>query len=252
MATGSSKRNEQQLSKSLEPFFALKEIQSLDKMIQSHQKMITDQELRIAKLQNLRSNKEKDLIDADIELDRLSKNYILEEKSNQLITRDLTQAQTNIMAATNDHELKAANAQISTKKPLKEKSDQTLYELLTTIEEKEQEIKDLKSFMEGSLKTLSEITTEVQSLISQEKSEIENLETRINLLTNSLPEHFKTKFSSINKKYRFKSPITIVDNNHCKECYFIISRNQMASLDKANTIELCPQCERILLPSGAY
>lgn len=251
MVTSSSQRDEQQLSSPLEPFFTLKEIQSLDRMIQAHQKVISDHEARISKLKNIRITKAQDLTDATAELQRLNQTYSSEEKNNQLLTRDLTQAQANTMASTNDHELKAANTQIATKKPLKEKSDQVLYELLTAIDEKEQEIIDLKNFLEGSAKTLADIELEVATDLKKEKADIENLEMRINLLSDSLPANFKSKFQSVNKKHRFKSPVTIITNNHCGECYMVVSKMQISQVDRAATLELCSQCERIFLPSGA-
>lgn len=220
-------------------------------MIQGHQKVFTDHESRISKLKNLRLSKEQDLKDSDAELAKLNQNYTLEEKNNQMLTRDLTQAEANTMASTNDHELKSANTQIATKKPLKEKSDQALYDLLMAIEEQEHEIKDLTTFLQGSLITLTEIESEVAIDLKKEKSEIENLELRINLLIDSLPPNFKSKFESVNKKHRFKSPVTVITNNHCGECFMVVSKMQISHVDRGATIELCPQCERIFLPSGA-
>lgn len=251
MVTSSGQRDERQLSSPLESFYTLKEIQSLDRMIQAHQKIVSDHEARISKLKNIRASKAQDLSDTLTELEKLNQIYASEEKNNHLLTRDLTQAQANTMASTNDHELKAANTQIATKKPLKEKSDQTLYELLTTIDEKEQEIKDLKTFLEGSLKTLADIELEVATDLKKEKADIENLEMRINLLTDSLPANFKSKFESVNKKHRFKSPVTVITNNHCGECFMMVSKMQISQVDRAATLELCSQCERIFLPSGA-
>lgn len=220
-------------------------------MIQTHQKLVIEHESRISKLKNIRATKADDLKEAILELDKFNLIYSTEEKNNQILTRDLTQAQTNTMASTNDHELKAANTQITTKKPLKEKSDQVLYELLSAIDEKEQEIKDFKSFLEGSAKTLAEIELEVSTELKKERTEIENFELRINLLKDTLPDIFKSKFESVNKKNRFKSPVTVITNNHCGECFMVVSKMQISQVDRAATIELCPQCERIFLPSGA-
>lgn len=220
-------------------------------MIQNHQKIVADEESRISKLNALRNSKKIELAEAEEELQKLNQAYQVEEKQNVMLTRDLTQAQNNTMASTKEQELKAANTQIATKTPLKESSDQKLYELLSNIDETEQTIKNLKTFLEGSTKTLLEIEAEVSSIKTKEQAQIADLEFRINLLSNSLPDNFRTKFASINKKLRFKSPVTFIKNDHCADCFMIISRMQISQVDRGATLETCPQCERILLPSAA-
>lgn len=238
------------MSISLEPFFVLKEIQSLDRMIQNHQKLINEQVNRLTKISELRKDKQIELTEAEAELKQYQTQYKKEEASNLLITRDLTQTKNSQMAATTEQALKAANSQIAHQTPLKESSDQKLFELLSSIEEKEEEIKTLKGFLQGSIKTQSDITDEVSKIKATEEQQISDLEMRINLLTDSLPEHFKTKFASVNKKLRFKSPVTIIKNDHCGECFMVVSKMQISQVDRGN-LETCAQCSRIFLPSGA-
>lgn len=219
-------------------------------MIQNHQKVISEQANRLTKISELRKDKQVELSEAESELKNFQDQYEKEEKSNQVITRDLTQTKNSQMAATTEQALKAANSQIAHQTPLKELSDQKLFDLLSSIEEREEDIKTLKVFLQGSIKTQSDITDEVSKIKATEEQEIANLEMRINLLVDSLPEHFKTKFTSVNKKLRFKSPVTIIKNDHCGECFMMVSKMQISQVDRGN-LETCAQCSRIFLPSGA-
>lgn len=123
--------------------------------------------------------------------------------------------------------------------------------LLTEIDLIETEITDKKTFISGLKITIREIEVEVNENLQKIQSELQNLELRINLLMNDLPDHFLSTLKFISSKNLAHGPFTRIDQGSCYFCRFKISRLDESEIDMQKNLKTCSQCSRIFLPYGS-
>lgn len=123
--------------------------------------------------------------------------------------------------------------------------------LLEAIDTNENEIRDQKQFSSGLTKTIAEIGTEVAEINSREQQEVRNLDLRLNLLLEELPENYRSLLSKVQSKNLAHGPFTRNENGNCFFCRYAISRIDQSEIDLQQALKQCPQCSRIFLPYGA-
>ncbi len=122
--------------------------------------------------------------------------------------------------------------------------------LLSEAEEVENQIKDLKTFLIGVEQTIQEIQGEVIVEINKFNKEIDNIDLRLKLLQDELPQDFQSLYQRISSKNPAHGPFTRIDNGSCYFCRFKISRIEESEIDIHKNLKTCPQCSRIFLPYG--
>ena len=232
----------------LEHFAILVQVQGLDKKISQHLKNISTQEERVLSLKKARDLREqRRKMDLDLR-DQLKKNLNSKEKElfekDQLITRSLERQK----SASTEAQCKAIENELAQFVPQKNKLEEEIYELLEKQEVIEQNIQEHETFLTGSLKTLNDIQSEVDSLTLKDREEIKILEERIQLDLDSAPPSVKNIWNELHKKFRFNSPLTFVENGLCLECRYSVGRNLENQIDKGGVVEYCPNCKRLLAP----
>ncbi len=226
---------------SIESFLKLKEIDSLSKMRNTQIKAKADQENRVYLL-NLRReetlNKSKVLQDELI----LKHSIILNIENKIRIASEQRQRLTDI--GSDEKKISSFSTDIS------HLENQGL-DCLSKIDEIESELNDYKNFLLGLDKTILEIKDEVMTDLDLIQIEIKNLDLRIQLLEDELPDHFKAILKSLNARHLAHGPFTRLDQGSCYFCRFKVSRLDESEIDMRKNLKNCQQCSRIFLPYGS-
>lgn len=226
---------------SVKPFLILKEIDSLSKMRITQLNAKTDQEQRLKKLNDKRQGIEFEIQD--------SKKQIVVSRSQLDATEQklkIAVEQKQRLIDMGGDEGKIAHFE----KEINSLEDQGL-EYLALIDESENKIAELKTFLSGLERTLDEISQEVREETSKNEEEIKNFDLRLELLLEELPSEFKTILQKTTAKKLAHGPFTRIDQGSCFFCRFKISRIDESEIDMQKNLKTCPQCSRIFLPYGA-
>ncbi len=223
---------------SIEWFFKLKEIDSLSKMRINHLKAISEQEDRLLKL-----NK------------RLEDSLLHSENFKQehfKLGQDLHELEKKLSILQNQRQL------LMDRGALYEKYDTEIdftegsgLELLDKIEANEKALSEQKEFEAGLSKTISEIKAEVDEIKSTEEISIKNLDMRLGLLMEELPQDHRELLIKLQKKNLAHGPFTRNEGGSCYFCRYKISRIDESEIDLEHQLKQCPQCSRIFLPYGS-
>jgi predicted nucleic acid-binding Zn-ribbon protein len=235
----SSKLGENEVS--VEWFLKLKEFDSLSRMRINHLKLIKEQEDRLSALEE--KQKEASLRTVKLKQDHhelQQKLYETEKKLKQ------SEEQKQRLIDIGGDESKIKNFE----KEAMEAEEQGL-ELLSQIETNEVELTEVKQFMEGLKKTTDEISHEVNEEKNKEQKELDQIEMRLNLIREELPEDFRRILDKTVAKNLAIGPFTRIESGSCFFCRYKISRTDESEIDMQKGLKTCPQCSRIFLPYGA-
>ncbi len=232
----------------LEHFALLVEIQGLDKKIAQHLKTVSTQEDRLTSLNKQRDLKEKNLIQLETELQTCKTEQSKKEKElfekDQLIER----SELRMKTATNEVQCKAIENELTLFRPQKEKLETEVYALMEKMENLQKEIAEHQQFLQGSLKTLNEIKSEVDKVQNLENEQIKILDERIELSLQNTPTSVRTIWKDLSKRFPHQTALCFIENGACSECRCSIGRNFEALIEKGGAVEFCPHCKRLLTP----
>ncbi len=222
-------------------FSKLKEIDSLNKMRSICQQRMKDQDDRVLKLLSRRDQGLEQT--GKLKQDLSSANTLLSELEAKL--RETSEQHQRLLDYGGD------TTKISWYKNECERLEFEGLELLNTIEQLERDILDVKAFQLGLEKTISEIEEEVRLEQKTHQDEITNIDFRLKLLMEVLPDSFRSLLDKTTRKNLMHGPFTRVDQGSCFFCRFKISRIDESEIDIHKNLKTCPQCSRIFLPYGA-
>lgn len=223
---------------SAESFFKLKEIDSLNKMKLGLTKTKSDQEARVSKLSE-REN-EALLQTAKLKQELISTTNELADVEKLLKTAS-EQKQRIIDIGGDEKKINNFSQDI-------EKFEEKGMEFLSRLDEIESEISDQKNFLSGIQKTISEIMEEVKPEVEKCDQEIKNIDLRVELLSQELPDDFRNLYLKVSAKKLALGPFTRTDQGSCYFCRFKISKIDESEIDAQRSLKTCPQCGRIFLP----
>lgn len=221
----------------LSDFSTLKEIQSLDKMIKSHQDRIFAEESRKDHIHRLREKRE---------TEKVGLYQILRE--NAALISNLEEELSVLEKKKEDQFMVQEIERLTGEMDL---VSEKIFNLMEENEELESKINDCKSFLEGSLETLKEIDSEIQEETANEQKEIINYQDRISSLLLQIPEELRRKFLKVRDKYQNNSPLSRIVNKACEKCRYEVDSQTMSLVDQAKIIQVCHQCDRLLIPFDA-
>lgn len=224
----------------VEGFSTLKEIDSLTKMRIHQLKAKGEQEARLVKLNEKRQTS---LSQTDALREKLVQNHQKLADIEKRIKVSSEQKERLIERGSEDQKIATYSLEID------QLEEQGLI-LLQEAEGIEIELVELKTFLKGLDQTIHEIQAEVSEEVSKLNKEIENLELRLKLLQEELPDDFKNVYQRISSKNLAHGPFTRIDQGSCFFCRFKISRIEESEIDIHKNLKTCPQCTRIFLPYG--
>lgn len=235
----------------LESFTTLIEIQSLDKYIGNHQKVIESEKNRIVALEKERNDKEHSLKEKKEILKDKKEKLLHHENTLSDLQNKLAKSTENMTFAKSEQQVKAIEKEQATLHPLIEEHEGAVLELMENVELLEEEINNIEQFLTGSLTSLKSIKEEVDQIVEKENKEINNYNERIETLKNNCEKGVIEIFENINQKYRFNNPLSFIENHSCNQCRFSINRMLESQLEKGTLLEQCPGCGRIFTPHAA-
>ena len=225
----------------VEMFLKLKEIDSLNKMRISHLKLIEEQHARISKLND--RLQEGNVQTVKLKQELISANDKLAETERRLKLAS-TQRQHLMDLGGDEKKIEQFQREI-------EQFENEGLELLGEVESIENQIGDNKTFLSGVEKTINEINQEAQPEVEKSQQELKNIDLRISLLQDELPEDFKAILTKITNKNLAHGPFTRIEQGSCYFCRYKISRVEESEIDMQKGLRTCPQCQRIFLPYGS-
>ncbi len=210
-------------------------------MKNQHLKAIKEQEDRLS---NLNTRRESTLSQTStLKQEHISLHQKLLETEAQIKNAD-TQRQRLVDMGGDQNKIQSYQQQLNT---LEEEGLQFLEE----IENKNQELKDAQTFLEGLEKTYQEIKAEVDQENQKANAEITQLNMRLDLLQEELPDDFKSLLKRVTAKNLAMGPFTRIEASSCYLCRYKISRIEESEIDMQKGLKTCSQCGRIFLPYGA-
>lgn len=226
---------------SVEWFLKLKEIDSLTHMRNRHLKTKGEQVDRVSKLNDRRQ--EGVLQTAKLKQELVSVNQEMAEVEAKIKTAS-EQKQRLTDIGSDENKIKNFTSEIA---HLEDKG----FEYLNRVEELEKELHETKTFLTGLEKTIEEIKGETSEEIKKIDAELSNIDLRITLLKDELPQDFKTLLEKTLAKNLAQGSFTRVEQGSCYFCRFKISRIEESEIDMQKGLKICPQCSRIFLPYGS-
>jgi predicted nucleic acid-binding Zn-ribbon protein len=201
-----------------------------------HLASIDEQRSRVKKL-------EERLIASAVEVERLQKELVTHRQ-------ELFQIDSRIKLLQQQKDRIFESDKIASYQSQIEELEDKGLELLTLQENTEIDIKDQHQFSSGLQKTINEINGEAQDLMDKDLNEVKNLDMRLNLIVEELPENFKSLLTKLLSKNLAHGPFTRIESGSCYFCRYKISRLDESEVEGARMLKTCPQCSRIFLPYG--
>jgi predicted nucleic acid-binding Zn-ribbon protein len=223
------------------------EIQSLDESILKHLKNIEEQEGRIQFLEGQRHKRQEQMELLQSELQSLKQNLSTEESKLHELDKKLTQNESAQSQVTTAKQIESLETESKALNETKEQTETEAFSLMEKIEEAEQKIADDESFLAGSSESLGEIKLEVEENCKEENRHINNYQERIDALLEQCDSDTKNHYLAINKKFRFKRPISVITSMKCGQCKFAIDQHTFSETAKASSPQTCSNCGRFLV-----
>ena len=226
---------------SAEWFFKLKEYDSLSKMRINHLKAIKEQQARLESLNIKRQKKQDEVAELKNELHSLQQKYYESEKKMKSCEEQASRLK----------DIGGSEEKINAY--IKEASviENGLFEQLERTDGIHIELEEAKVFLKGLEKSFTEIEGEVKEEIQKHTLENSQVEMRMKLIMEELPDDFRRILESTLKKNLAVGPFTRLNNGSCFFCHWKISRVDESEIDMQRQLKICPQCSRIFLPYGS-
>ncbi len=229
----------------------LLEIQSIDLTIKKHLDAIEKQKLRINNIRSEQDTKKNQNISDSSKLESKKKILASKEKEMTTIEEKISKAKKNLDLIKSKQQADALTNEITSLAAKKTKLEAEILTDIETIESLGKKIVETNQFLVGIEDSLSEIQKDIDNEIDKEKQEISTLTYRIENLEGMLDPATKRLFKVVNTTFKYKYPLSLVHHNVCMQCHFNVERNVQTMVEKAVTIEQCPNCSRILVPNRA-
>lgn len=204
----------------LEVFFQLKEIYSIEKLVDEQTKIINEENLRLLRLKEQRDK-------------RITHNDSLGEKLS-LLQKRLNEVEEKLKQRLNPEVLDQVEAQGLT--------------LLEEIEKVELEKTDTQTFLQGLAQSFKEIQSEVSQTQDQAQQQIDSYKQRINLLTDGLPVEAQSLLSKVQRRSLAHGPFSFIQAGRCHFCHMSVSKQDESDIDTKLALKTCKSCGRIMLP----
>lgn len=156
-------------------------------------------------------------------------------------------AQLNL--ASNEKEAKGLGDTLKNKENEKQNLEEIVFQLLEKEEVNCNEIADLKNFLHGLQDTKKEIAKDASQNTQEESIKLTSNNNRLESLLNELSKDAYLVFERAQKKHP-KTPLSYIAGLSCKECHMQLNSVLKTQVENMSSIEACPYCERILLPTN--
>lgn len=233
-----------------EDFRILKEVCGLHQKADELSKAVDVEQSRISKIETLRIEANKDLADATQSLVENSKNLLNVENKTEDLNKKILQGEQALNNATSEKQLSSSQMQLNSFKSELDNFENEAFNLLEISEELQERIDEKNNFLNGSEKTLKDISIEVQQNIDPMMSEIEVIRKRIDNLGSQLPEQTKTRLYKLIDKKLMHGPLTKIQDGSCFICRYEVNSINRDKIDKNLALLSCSSCSRLFIPNS--
>ncbi|MEI8346855.1 MAG: hypothetical protein WCG27_05280 [Pseudomonadota bacterium] len=236
----------------LKDFQDLVEIQSLDREITAHQKVIKEHHQRVISVKKQRQQKQELL---ELHKKQLPPQRILlqvkESEMNSMESK-IERLKENLKSVTTEKQMLALQSELSSLESKHGDLEQQVLAIMENSEFLEAEIPAIEQYLSGSASTLLEIEKEVQQDVAVEEEKVATLQGRVDHLVTGIASELKQLFVPIYQKMRFHNPLCFIENEHCNQCHFSINKHLTMMIEKGATADICPSCGRLLTPQSVH
>jgi len=222
------------------------EVQSLENTISKKLEEIKGEERRLefVKEQLKRKNDEISAMLLSVESEKkiITKN----ESELQIVDKKIEQAKNNQKSARTTQEAMAVEKSLETLNPLKDQLEESIFSSLEKIEALEIKLSIDKKFATGAEESVAQIQQEVETFKKGKNDEMGELNKRIKSLLDSCSSSDQSLFNDLNKRFKYKNPVTKVKNSICVMCNYTLSRQLLSELERSGQIDFCSNCGRLL------
>lgn len=226
------------------------EVQSLLNKVSFHKKNIKQNFQRTDSIKQQREKSQQRLEEVHTLLKSVDESFNNEDLQLQKESKELEHKNQQRNLVTSEKELNAIEHDIITLEESISQLEQKALEHLEEKEKLEQEISDLSSFCEGSLKSLQNVEKEVEQLNQNEDQQINNYQDRIDQIISLLPPVIGKEFLGLIEKFEDNKPLSFLKSGNCGQCHYSIPRALEEALQKSFCLEFCPNCNRVLIPEN--
>ena len=233
----------------MENYRQLVEIQSLYNHIGKHEDQISSQNSRLSIVEKQRDKRREELEEFTFTTEVLNKT--IKELERELFDKEkeLKKTTEHLSMASNESQANGLQKELDFLSPKVDSLQESILEKMESIESIQEKILESKEFMSGSLTSLKELQTEVETENNKATKEIENYNTRITLLFEPLGDHVKKSFNSIFERSKDKKAIAFLKGRSCSSCRTEAPSMQVSEIESARSTEFCMGCGKILIPS---
>jgi len=236
---------------SAENFKILKEINSLTTSSREISDLVAKENKRLQFIEDNRTQRQEEMTVAEQALERLKKEMLRIDNEISTLSSKIDKDKDNRLSLIEDASIASMDKQILDLETKKDKFEEELFELLEKAEEEEKKIAEAESFLEGSLRSLTEIKKEVLIKNNGYQKEIDTLSNRLKLLKESLPPQFQDKLEQVFKNKIQISSFTRIKSNSCEFCRRDISRMEETEIEQKLALKTCQGCGRLFIPAAA-
>ncbi len=232
----------------IETFRNFIEIEGLNQKVAQHIVEIAGQEKRLV---DAESKKQAAILKIDQNHMQIKTLKLKElELTVSGLEKKLAQYQEQMNLVKNQKELDSINHEISTISTQLKTEENDFFIKIDLASNLENEIVDLQNFVKGIDESIIEIKVEVEKEIAKNQSEINNYQLRINSLLDQLSPSDKNMYLELAKKFKTSKPTAFINGKNCSACRINIDAQTINMVDHAKSLELCPNCSRLLLPNN--
>jgi predicted nucleic acid-binding Zn-ribbon protein len=236
---------------SAENFKILKEINSLTIKSREINDLVTKENKRLQFIEDNRAERQDEMAQAEIALENFKKEMLKLENEISTLSNKIDKDKSNRLSLVEDASISSMDKQILDLETKKVKFEESLFEHLENAEEEEKKIAEAQNFLEGSLRSLTEIKKEVLITTGEHQKEIDILSNRLTLLKEGLPAQFQNKLEQVFKNKIQISSFTRIKSNSCEFCRRDISRMEETEVEQKLALKTCQGCGRIFIPAAA-
>jgi predicted nucleic acid-binding Zn-ribbon protein len=233
----------------LPSFRHLIEIEALKSQNANDFQSIASEHKRISDLESLREKRRQHIASLDEEVKAMK----LIEKQLEVESLELkhkrTKEQLEMMA--NEKDIKSMELQLAVMSAQLTEKETIYFSLLEQSEEIANEKKEAEEFIKGSLNSLEDIKKDVALEEARFQKQIDNRNLRVHSLEEQVEKNLLKFYTEIEKKFAPKRPVAFLIDKKCTQCHMQVDSMFKASLEEGRSIEMCPNCGRLLIPETA-
>ncbi len=223
----------------------LRELQSndleLDEILQSKNEIVTRLEETTGFLEKLVS----DLSSQKEELEEVRKLHVIKTNDLKEVTEHLHMRQKRIHEVASTKEYNAVEKEIEAFKKSTEQSEEELMQLAETIASTEKSIAEKEEKVVQLRQSIAADQKEAESQLAALDQNIERLKQRCEDARSQVSKRVIYKYDFIRSR-RPGLAVVAAKNCHCEGCFMQLPPQQYIEVQRGETLETCPSCNRIL------